>query len=117
MMAEDYTYADPSDKKYQRTYVEHTPDALKAFTEFNAAVFGADRAIPRKYLELIAVAVASTTQCAYCLDAHTAGAVEAGATDQEIAEAVWVSAALRAGASFAHGRLAFKLVEHHRNAE
>ena len=70
------------------------------------------REIPLKYRELIGLGVALTTQCAYCIDAHSNNAVKAGATEGELAETAWVAAALRAGASFAHGRLAFKLASH-----
>lgn len=81
---------------------ELTPDAMKAFREWNAAVFK-DGAIPGKTKALMAVAVAVTTQCVYCIDVHTKKAKEAGATDQELAEATMVSAALRAGGSITHG--------------
>jgi AhpD family alkylhydroperoxidase len=65
-----------------------------------------------KYRELIALGVALTTQCGYCIDAHSNNAVRAGASRTELAEAAWVAAALRAGGSYAHGRLAFKLTDH-----
>ena len=55
--------------------------------------------------------MALTTQCAYCIDGHSKNAVKAGASQGELAEAAWVAAALRAGASFAHGRVAFKLTD------
>ncbi|MCU1689348.1 MAG: carboxymuconolactone decarboxylase family protein, partial [Jatrophihabitantaceae bacterium] len=90
-----------------------TPDILNAFNEFNSAVFAEEgREIPLKYRELIAVAVALTTQCVYCIDGHSNNAVKAGATQTELAETAWVASALRAGASYAHGRLAFKLTDH-----
>src|SRR5262249_12172636 len=59
-------------------------------------------AIPVKYKELIAIAVAMTTQCPYCIDIHNSNARRAGATEAEIAEAAMVAAALRAGASVTH---------------
>lgn len=105
-------YFDSDDKKYTRVYKRETPDILDAFTAFNDAVFATEgREIPLKYRELIAVAVAFTTQCVYCIDGHSKSAVRAGATEGELAEAAWVASALRAGASYTHGRLAFKLVE------
>jgi AhpD family alkylhydroperoxidase len=55
-----------------------------------------------KYKELIAVGVAVTTQCPYCIEIHIANARKAGATDAELAEATIVAAALRAGAAIAH---------------
>ena len=77
------------------------PEVMKAFWAFDkAAVAGG--AIPVKYKELIAVAVALTTQCPYCIDIHSGNARKAGATGAELAEAAMVSAELRAGASVTH---------------
>jgi len=78
------------------------PEAFKAFVAFDqAAVKGG--AIPVKYKELMAVAVALTTQCPYCIDIHARKAKQAGATEQELAETTLVAAALRAGAAMTHG--------------
>lgn len=55
--------------------------------------------------------MAHTTQCPYCIEAHVAGAKKAGATREEIAEAVFVAAALRAGAAVTHGTLALKFFD------
>ena len=102
-------FLDRDDSKYTAKYKENTPDILRTWVEFNAAVFAKeDREIPLKYRELIALAVTFTTQCVYCIDSHSRNAVKAGATQAEIAEAAWVATAIRAGGSFAHGRLGFK---------
>ena len=77
------------------------PAAMKAFWAFDKAAL-ADGAIPVKYKELIAVAVALTTQCPYCIDIHAANARKAGATEVELTEAALVACALRAGASVTH---------------
>ena len=77
------------------------PDVMKAFWAFDKAAL-AEGAIPVKYKELIAVAVALTTQCPYCIEIHSGNARKAGATDTEIAEAAMVAAALRAGAAVTH---------------
>ncbi len=82
------------------------PAAMQAFWAFDKAAM-ADGAIPVKYKELMALAVAFTTQCPYCIEIHTGKARKAGATDAEITEAVIVAAALRAGASMTHGTHAF----------
>ena len=78
------------------------PEATKAFRAYDKAAL-ADGAIPKKYKELMAVAVALTTQCAYCIEIHRKAALEAGVTESELAEAVHVAAALRAGAAITHG--------------
>jgi len=78
------------------------PDAMKAFWAFDKAAM-ADGAIPLKYKELMAIAVALTTQCPYCIEIHSKRAKAAGVTEAELAEAVTVAAALRAGAAITHG--------------
>ena len=77
------------------------PQVMQAFWAFDKASV-ADGAIPVKYKELIAVAVALTTQCPYCIDIHSGNARKAGSTDTEIAEAAMVAASLRAGAAVTH---------------
>jgi AhpD family alkylhydroperoxidase len=84
-----------------KTLGELAPSAVKAFFAFNDAVFQ-DGAIPLKYKELIAVAVAVTTQCPYCIEDHAKRARKAGASEQELAEATMVASALRAGGGVAH---------------
>jgi AhpD family alkylhydroperoxidase len=78
------------------------PEAMKAFWAFDKAAMSAG-AIPVKYKELMALAVAFTTQCPYCIEIHAKRAREAGVSEQELAEAVAVAAVLRAGAAIAHG--------------
>ena len=80
----------------------NAPEAIKAFWAFDKAAMAAG-AIPVKYKELMALAVALTTQCPYCLEIHSNKAREAGASEQEMAEVVAVAAALRAGAAITHG--------------
>jgi len=77
------------------------PELMKAFWAFDKAAV-AEGAIPVKYKELIAVAVALTTQCPYCIEIHSSNARKAGATDAEIVEAGMVAASLRAGAAVTH---------------
>jgi len=78
------------------------PNAWEAFIAFDKAAL-ADGAVPKKYKELIALAVALTTQCPYCLEIHKKAALKAGANEHEIAEVTFVAAALRAGAAVTHG--------------
>jgi AhpD family alkylhydroperoxidase len=77
------------------------PEVMKAFWAFDKAAVAAG-AISVKYKELIAVAVAVTTQCPYCIDIHTGNAKAAGATDAELVEASMVAASLRAGGAVTH---------------
>ena len=85
-----------------KKFGELAPEAFKAFVAFDEAAF-ANGVIPLKYKELMAVAVALTTQCVYCIDIHTKKAKKAGATEQELAETTMIAAALRAGGAITHG--------------
>ncbi len=78
------------------------PKAFKAFMAFDEAALS-EGAIPLKFKELMAVAVALTTQCPYCIEIHSKKAKRAGATEQELAETILVAAALRAGGAVTHG--------------
>ena len=88
-------------QKFNR-YGELAPAAFKGFIAFDTAAF-ADGSIPVKFKELIAVAVALTTQCSYCVELHQKRARQAGATEQDLAEVTLVAAALRAGGAMTHG--------------
>ncbi len=86
---------------------ELAPHAHEAFEAFSAAVF-ADGALPERTKQLIAVAVAHTTQCPFCIKGHTRLARRRGASDEEIMEAIWVAAEMRAGGAYAHSTLALE---------
>jgi AhpD family alkylhydroperoxidase len=104
-------YHDSDDLKMLRDMKGLAPEEFKGFVALDAIVGKEDSKIPRKYRELIAIAVACTTQCPYCLDVHTRGARRAGATREEVVEATLLAAALRAGAAATHGALALKLFD------
>ena len=93
---------DPANMKKLRVMKELAPEPMAAFDALNAAVFK-DGALTVKVKELIAVAVAVTTQCPYCIDVHVKKAKAAGASDAELTEATMVAAALRAGGAVTHG--------------
>jgi AhpD family alkylhydroperoxidase len=86
---------------------ELSQEAMNAFRAWDKIALS-DGAIPKKYKELIAIAVALTTQCAYCIEVHRQEAVKAGATNKELAETVHVAAALRAGGAITHGTHLFE---------
>ena len=83
------------------------PETMDAFRAWDKLAL-ADGAIPKKYKELMAIAVALTTQCPYCIEIHRKQAIAAGVTETELAEAVHVAAALRAGGALTHGTHLFE---------
>lgn len=84
---------------------ELAPDIEDAFSRFSKEVFK-DGALDEKTKQLIAVAVAHVTQCPYCIDGHTKLASRKGASSEEVMEAIWVAAEMRAGGAYAHSALA-----------
>lgn len=88
------------------------PDNIEAWRNFSSTVFKAG-ALDEKTKQLIAVAVAHVTQCPYCIRAHTPQAMRKGASKEEIMEAIWVAAEMRAGAAYAHATLAMEEMDKH----
>lgn len=81
------------------------PEAMEAWRGFSRTVFK-EGALPEKTKQIIAVAVAHVTQCPYCIRSHTRQALRKGASKQEIMEAIWIAAEMRAGAATAHAAIA-----------
>jgi AhpD family alkylhydroperoxidase len=105
----------PHDPVLAQRRRELAPAAEEAFRNFSRAVF-AEGALDVKTKQLIAVAVAHVTQCPYCIRGHTRSALKHGATDQQIVEAIWVAAEMRAGGAFAHSVVAMHTIAHeHKN--
>jgi AhpD family alkylhydroperoxidase len=88
-----------------------TPNQQAAFEAFSKTVF-ADGALPAKIKQIIAVAVAHVTQCPYCIAGHTKAALRAGASPEELMEAIWVAAEMRAGGAYAHSTLMLAALAH-----
>lgn len=88
---------------------ELAPEIEQAFQQFSQKVFQ-DGALSIKSKQLIAVAVAHVTQCPYCIRGHTKAASRAGASPEEIMEAIWVAAEMRAGGAYAHSALALDAI-------
>ena len=77
------------------------PDAFKAFQDFDKKAL-ADGVIPARTKAMLAIAVALTTRCVYCIEVHKRRATKLGVTEQELAELSLVATALNAGAAIAH---------------
>ncbi len=109
-----YPASSPSFSERRR---ELAPETEKAFQAFSRQVF-ADGALPARTKQLIAVAVAHVTQCPYCIRGHTKAALRHGATPQELMEAMWVAAEMRAGGAYAHSNIALAAIAEaeHRHA-
>ncbi len=104
-------YHDAGDLRFLKEMSKLAPTEFNAWLNLDNIVRRDDGAVPRKYRELIALAVASTTQCPYCIEAHVMGAKAAGASREEITESSLIAAALRAGGAATHGAMALKLYD------
>ena len=105
-------YQSSSDFKYLASLLKYAPNETQAFIHFDQQkIKRTDGVIPTKTRELIALAIALTMQCAYCIDVHVKGAKRAGVSVDELAELISISASVRSGATMAHGLLAMRLFE------
>lgn len=86
------------------------PETEAAFIALSRQVF-ADGALTGKVKQIIAVAVAHVTQCPYCIRGHTKSALRHGASPEELMEAIWVAAEMRAGGAYAHSQLALAEIQ------
>jgi AhpD family alkylhydroperoxidase len=82
------------------------PDVYKGFAELHHAAF-APGVLDTRTKELIAVAIAVMEQCDGCIASHTRGAVKAGATKQEAAEAIGVTYLMGGGPATIYGPRAY----------
>lgn len=104
-------YHDAADLRLLKEMRQLAPADFQAWLGLNDIVGRDDGAIPKKYRELIALAVACTTQCPYCIEAHAKGAKAAGASREELVESAFLAAALRAGGAATHGAMALKFFD------
>ena len=111
MSEQSLCYQQPADLAYAKELIKLAPTEAQGFLALKNATEREDGQLAPKYRELIAIAVALTTQCVYCIDVHSKNAVKAGASRAEIAEVVFITAALRAGAAVGHGLLALRLFD------
>jgi len=96
------TYYKPEDLLKFEEIGKNSPDLAKKFFEYYGAVFAEGELTEREKC-LIALAVAHTVQCPYCIDAYTQACLEKGSNLEEMTEAVHVAAVIRGGSSLVHG--------------
>src|SRR5262249_62381334 len=104
-------YHDVGDLRFIKEMGKLAPKDFEAWLNLDKIVGREDGAIPRKYRELIALGVAFTTQCPYCIEVHTKAAKAAGASREEVTESALIAAALRAGGAATHGAMALKFYD------
>jgi AhpD family alkylhydroperoxidase len=88
-------------RKSAGAFADANPALVGAYRGLNEAL-GQSRSLDAKTRELIALAVAVTTRCDGCISSHAAAAQKAGATREEVAEALGTAVALNAGAAYVY---------------
>jgi len=96
------SYYQSQDIKKFKNISDWSPDLGKKFFDYYNSVFEEGNLSAREK-SLIALAVAHTVQCPYCIDAYTQDGLERGIEKGEMMEALHVAAAIRGGASLVHG--------------
>ena len=96
------TYYKPEDLPKFEEIGKEVPDLSDKFFDYYGAVFSEGELTEREK-SLIALAVAHTIQCPYCIDAFTQSCLEKGSNVAEMTEAIHVATAIRGGASLVHG--------------
>jgi len=96
------TYYAPEDLAKFASIGEHAPELWEKFSQWYGAVFK-EGALTEREKALIALAVAHTVQCPYCIDAYTQTCLEKGSSREQMTEAVHVAAAIKGGSALAHG--------------
>lgn len=96
------TYYNPDDLAKFGQISEYGPDLARKFFDYYGEVFK-EGALSEREKSLIALAVAHAVQCPYCIDAYTTDALQKGADEQQMMEAIHVTAAIRGGSSLVHG--------------
>lgn len=96
------TYYDPADLKKFSKITEWNEELGEKFFDYYGKVFE-EGALTAREKSLIALAVAHTEQCPYCIDAYTSDGLQRGITKEEMMEAVHVGAAIKSGATLVHG--------------
>lgn len=79
-------------------FMKVTPDSVRGYQTLSNANSKTTH-LGEKTRQLISLAVAVTTRCDGCITVHSDLALKAGATKEEIAEALGVAMAMNAGAA------------------
>ncbi len=94
----DQTYFNPADLKKFKNITEFQKEYGDKFFDWYGTVFQ-EGALTAREKSLIALAVAHTVQCPYCIDAYTSTCLSKGADEEQMMEAVHVAAAIKSGAT------------------
>ncbi|MFP5304353.1 MAG: arsenosugar biosynthesis-associated peroxidase-like protein [Gammaproteobacteria bacterium] len=96
------SYFESEDLKKFGDIGRHAKPLADEFFKYYGMVTGQDGALSKREKALIALAVAHSEKCPYCIDAYTTACLEAGADPEQMTEAVHVAAVMKAGITLVH---------------
>lgn len=96
--------------QYVAKFAKFAPDTMRALSAIDVGTSKIGK-LDSKTHELIALAVAVTTRCDGCISVHSKKAIDAGATKEEIVEALSVAISLNAGAALTYSARVLEAVE------
>lgn len=96
------SYFQPEDLAKFGAIGTHSPQLAQDFFSYYGKVTGSDGALSKREKALIALAIAHSEKCAYCIDAYTTASLEAGSNPAQMMEAVHVAAVMKAGITLVH---------------
>lgn len=96
------TYYNPEDLAKFGTMGEEASKLWDNFMQYYSSVFE-EGALTAREKSLIALAVALTVQCPYCIDSYTQDCLSKGVDEEQMTEVAHVACAIRGGASLVHG--------------
>jgi alkylhydroperoxidase/carboxymuconolactone decarboxylase family protein len=95
-------YFDSDDLARFGSIGQHGQKLADEFFKYYGAVTASDGALTKREKALIALAIAHSEKCAYCIDAYTTACLESGSNPEQMMEAVHVAAAMKAGITLVH---------------
>ncbi len=101
-MSKSYRQINQDQRELGRAYRQASPDTFNAFLGLHQAAMK-DGALSTKHKELIATAIAVAARCDGCIASHVAAALKAGASREEMIEAIDVAILMGGGPSLIYG--------------
>lgn len=96
------TYFNPEDLKKFGNITDWQEEYGKKFFDWYGSVMK-EGALTAREKSLIALAVAHSISCPYCIDAYSSDCLKKGADEEQMMEAVHVAAAIKGGATLVNG--------------
>lgn len=103
-----------ADRKKAHMYFQKNSEVYRSFVEMEQKTYS-DGELEKKYKELIAIGISIIINCESCLEWHIKQALDSGATEKQIIEAIEVGIEMGGGPATVSSRIAFKVLDYYRD--